>query len=51
MHRMYTFYIMYTYKHTIVRKKKLQQIIHRPDTQYHECTLHGYPVVADRLLC
>ncbi len=41
MHRRYTFYIMYTYTHTIVCKKKLQQIIHRPDTQCHECTLHG----------
>ncbi len=41
MHRMHTFYIMYTYIHTIVCKKKLQQILHRPDTQCHGCALHA----------
>ncbi len=38
MHHMYTFYIMYTYIHTIVCEKK---ILHRPDTQCHGCVLHG----------
>ncbi len=41
MHRMYTLYIMYTYIQTIVCGKKLQQILHRPDTQCHGCALHG----------
>ncbi len=41
MHCMNTFYIMYTYIHTIVCEKKLQQILHRPDTQCHGCALHG----------
>ncbi len=41
MHRMYRFYIMYRYIHTIVCEKKLQQIWHRPDMQCHGCALHG----------
>ncbi len=36
-----THFTLCTHIHTIVCKKKLQQIIHRPDTQCHECTLHG----------
>ncbi len=41
MQRMYTFYIMYTYIHTIVCEKKLLQILHRSDTQCHGYALHG----------
>ncbi len=45
---------MYTNIHTIICEKKMQQIIHRPNTQCHGCAngcLGWYPVVADRLLC
>ncbi len=37
----YTLCTACTHIHTIVCKKKLQQILHRPDTQCHGCTLHG----------
>ncbi len=32
-------YIMNTYMHT--QYAKVQQILHRPDTQCHGCALHG----------
>ncbi len=38
MHCMYTFYIMYTYTHnSMQQKKKLQQILHRPDVMDVHC--------------
>ncbi len=49
---MNTHYI-YIYTHTIICEKKMQQIIHRPNTQCHGYAngcLGWYPVVADRLV-